>query len=137
MLIFSDSLSRFCTPVAAAGAIFLASSGISSAERQWAVLSEADNAIIVEALSRKMLDPDSTRVSNLLAATHDDEPEFIYVCGDVQGRNGFGGYAQPTMFIGALVPNAEGIKKFAVITIAEQGGFSAVAKHCISVMPTK
>lgn len=137
MLISRDSLSRFCASAVVAVSILALSATASYSERQWAPITAAETALIADVLSRKMLDPESTRVANLMAATDDKEPSLIYVCGEVQGKNTLGGYAQPVMFLGALVTNNVGKRVFTVIAIAKTSGFNAVAQQCISLMPSE
>ena len=42
----------------------------------------------------------------------------MMVCGNVQGRNTFGGYAQPTPFMGMMIDNDTVGRKFITISIA-------------------
>lgn len=42
-----------------------------------------------------------------------------WVCGKVRGKNTFGGYAQPTSFIGMLWTGRNGGRHFTLITIAD------------------
>lgn len=100
-------------------------------------LSDGDEEKIKEAVSVKMLDPDSTRIGDLIAANDTDTAGLAYVCGKVSGRNTFGGYAQPTPFFGTLVDTNAGDKAFLVLSIAEPTSTSqaAVLKTCLKYMP--
>jgi hypothetical protein len=82
------------------------------------VIKEPDLSLVTSALSLQMLDPPSTRVSGVVGAADAKEPSLVWVCGHVQGKNTFGGYAQPVPFFGSLVTETTGSKQFLVISIA-------------------
>lgn len=56
-----------------------------------------------ELVAGSLLDPPSARFSNQIIK-HDDAGKVKYLCGFVQGKNSFGGYAQPAIF--AVEPDA-------------------------------
>lgn len=91
--------------------------------------------IIKVELSKQMLDPSSTLVSNVVATDQmsKDGEVMTWVCGSVRGKNTYGGYAQPTPFIGALVNPSKGERTFLTIKIAEPNSSSryAVLSACI------
>lgn len=105
------------------------------AQAVWYPLSDDEVAQIEAGLSTKLLDPESVRVTDLMAA--EGELEIVTVCGNVQGRNTFGGYAQPVPFMGHIVPTEAGEKVFIAMSVAEPTANSqqAVLKTCLSQMP--
>lgn len=80
---------------------------------------EQDLELIRSGLSEKMLDPSSTIVSDVVAAKENVDGQTInWVCGKVRGKNTFGGYAQPTNFMGTILETAGSGRMFVVINIA-------------------
>lgn len=96
---------------------------------------EADMKLIVSGLSEGMLDPTSTIVDSALAAEDPATPGLTWVCGQVRGKNGFGGYAQPTPFVGSLVDNL-GQRLFVVVGIADgsEGSQFAILQTCAGLI---
>ena len=103
-------------------------------------LTDADAAMVQAGVSAKLLDPESARFTQLIAATSPPpdaaKPDecMIWVCGHVSRKNTFGGYAQPTPFLGAIVANKP---LFVVISIAgpDASEQSATLQTCLSKMP--
>ncbi|WP_128549280.1 MULTISPECIES: hypothetical protein [Salipiger] len=76
-------------------------------------------AIIQTAVAQRMLDPASTIISEVVAADDvSDDGVITWVCGNVRGRNSYGGYAQPTPFFGGLTDSPNFGRSFIVISIA-------------------
>lgn len=75
--------------------------------------------MITSGVAERLLDPESARVSGIVAAHDPENRDFIHVCGRYQGRNGFGGYAQPAMFKGALTLLPEAKKAFLVFGLSD------------------
>ena len=74
-----------------------------------------------------------SRVSGVIGAPDATEPTLVWACGKVQGKNTFGGYAQPVPFIGSFVTNNVGEKLFLVVAIAGPSNAEqlAVLNTCI------
>lgn len=111
----------------------------SNAETAFYHLSDSEEAEILAAVSDEMLDPESTRITDLVAATDSKIEGLAYVCGKVSGRNTFGGYAQPTPFFGTLADTKSGDKAFFVISIADAtaASQSVALRMCLKHMPKR
>lgn len=100
-----------------AGAAILLASASSGAELFVPAASDLD--LIRSSLSERMLDPSSTIVSNVVAAKETvDGQEVAWVCGKVRAKNTFGGYAQPSNFMGTLISTEPSKRMFVVLSIA-------------------
>ncbi len=96
---------------------------------------DAEMALIEHRLSERMLDPSSTIVSDVLASEEViGGDQMAWVCGNVRGKNGLGGYSQPTPFMGALIEAADGAPDFLVIAVASQDAAEQhrVLSECLS-----
>lgn len=70
-------------------------------------------------ISTQMLDPESTILSEVVAADEKAGDETMtWVCGKVRGKNTFGGYAQPVPFVGSIITEKTGKRSFLPIQIA-------------------
>lgn len=93
---------------------------IGSAHADPYVLSDHEMEAIRLGLSLQMLDPSSTIISDVVSVTDGKfKDNGATVCGFVRGKNTFGGYAQPTPFIGILADTKSGQRKFLPIAVAE------------------
>lgn len=82
-------------------------------------LPSAEELVLIEqGIAAKLLDPDSAVLSEVVTTPDKDNPSMTWVCGNVKGRNTFGGYAQPVPFLGSLVAQNNGEKVFLAIAIA-------------------
>ena len=102
-------------------AIWIVSLGSAvQAEQRIYIPDEADLLVITQELSSQMLDPASTRVSNVLAADNVvDGQAMTWICGNVQGRNSFGGYAQPVPFMGTFLNSPTKGRVYITMSIAD------------------
>ncbi|MBR9841176.1 MAG: hypothetical protein GYB50_25335 [Rhodobacteraceae bacterium] len=81
--------------------------------------SATDQSIILQSLASKMLEPGSTIISDVVAADDViDGSTITWVCGNVRGKNSYGGYAQPTPFYGSLSDSESTGRSFITIAIA-------------------
>lgn len=95
--------------------------------------------MVEQGVAAGLLDPESARFTGLVASRDMEfpDPQFLgYVCGNVSGRNTFGGYAPATPFIGSLVVGGKG-KGFILISIAGPSNAEqlAVLTTCLDRMP--
>lgn len=82
-------------------------------------LPSAEELVLIEqGVAAKLLDPESAVLSEVVTTPDNDNPSMTWVCGNVKGRNTFGGYAQPVPFLGTLVTQNNGEKVFLAIAIA-------------------
>ncbi len=77
-----------------------------------------DMALIEAGVAGQLLDPGSAILSEVIAGPAEGG-ELTYVCGNVRGKNTFGGYAQPTPFMGAIIQETTGRRSFMLMRIAE------------------
>lgn len=99
--------------------------------------SPADMAIIEEGVAEQLLDPSSAIISDVIAISDlTSTPHMDWVCGNVRGKNSFGGYAQDTPFIGTIVNSPTHGRSFVLITIASSHPASqkAVLESCLEKM---
>lgn len=79
---------------------------------------EDDLSMIEDGLKARLLDPESIIVSEVIATEDVSGPALVWVCGKVRGKNSFGGYAQPTPFMGTFVTGKSGKRSFLTMVIA-------------------
>ncbi len=93
-------------------------------------------AVVKEAVAARLLDPESAILSDVIAATESGFEGGAMVCGYVRGKNSMGGYSQPTMFIGGLLPGQGESMSFLVISIArpDPADQSRVADACVDAL---
>lgn len=109
----------------------------SSALAEPFIPSATDMAIIQSEVAGRLLDPSSALLSQVIATSETvDGAEMTWVCGSVQGKNTFGGYAQPTPFMGALLDSPGQGRAFVVISIAGPTAAErlSVLQTCMSKM---
>lgn len=78
--------------------------------------------MIIDEVSTRMRDPESTSLSGVVANPDPKIAGTSWVCGKVSGKNGFGGYGEPSLFLGTLTLNGEGKEFFFLVDIAEDQG---------------
>lgn len=83
-----------------------------------ALPSAEELALIEDGIAAKLLDPESAVLSEVVTTPDNDNPSMTWVCGNVKGRNTFGGYAQPVAFLGTLIAQNNGERVFLPIAIA-------------------
>lgn len=62
-----------------------------------------DVRLISAAIKKELRDPESMELSELLSAAEPTSTNMTWVCGSVRGKNGFGGFAQPSPFVAMIV----------------------------------
>lgn len=92
-------------------------------------------SLIEVGVSEQMLDPSSTIISNVIAADEilDSGDVITWVCGDVRGKNTFGGYSYDTPFIGTLLDTPKAGRAFILMSIAtaDAGSKLSVLQSCV------
>lgn len=80
-------------------------------------LNEAETNAVKEGVRRSLKDPTSALFGETFRASQKD-PGVVYVCGVVNGKNSFGGYAGDRPFLGLLATMKDGkISTFNVTSI--------------------
>lgn len=79
--------------------IFASATGAGAAELTRRGLSEPELQAVRDAVTAKLRDPDSVQIRNVVAA---DVPGKTVLCGEVNARNGAGGFAGFQRFYGNL-----------------------------------
>ena len=74
---------------------------------------------MIDGFAPQMLDPTSILLRDVIVSADPETADIAWVCGKIQGKNSFGGYAQPRSFIGAFGPTESGALMFMPVTIAE------------------
>lgn len=81
------------------------------------ILTREDAVAIQSGLASVVRDPASLILGAAKAATNDKGT--VEVCGNVNGKNGFGGYTGDMIYLGMLTTNQSGQRGFAVVGVGD------------------
>lgn len=111
-------------------AVLVGSTGcVSIASTEAAKISASDVSRVQEIVKSKLRDPESARFSNISAQNrlYSDGSTQTVICGLVNSKNGFGGYAGATAF--SVFQDKEGKLSLGVIDESSELGL-ALDGHC-------
>lgn len=81
---------------------------------------EEDLGLLMNDITRQMRDPDSVKLVDVVAVRDPTSSITSWVCGEVRGKNGFGGYADPAQFVALLADDPlSGKRMLQLLKIAE------------------
>lgn len=69
--------------------------------------SMGDERLMREALTSQLLDPESAIIEDVVAIDDPQDEGAVTICGQIRGKNSFGGYAQPQPFLVMVNPMSE------------------------------
>lgn len=94
-------------------------------------LTDAQVKIIKKSVSDQLKDPESARFGKIVAGTSASRNASITVCGIVNAKNGFGGYAGKKPFLGLLMIRESKAIGFNVISMGgDESNISARETVC-------
>ena len=86
--------------------------------------------VIQDGVLRDLKDPESAKFGRTKLANVEDGIEFV--CGFVNAKNSYGGYAGPILYNGILFAGRDGIPKFRLVSIASENSNEEIASACRS-----
>lgn len=87
-------------------------------------------SLVRDAIAERLRDPDSARLSKVVVSTTPQVEGLYVMCGMVNAKNAFGGYAGNSWFYGMLAMKPDGSKVAIVLSVDPVNGPEVAAIQC-------